>query len=102
MYVAVNHVLVGNRTETAVDRWQISFNHAPHQHFLANAISNELGDADHFKIMLRSKQLELRHAGHRPVFVHHLANYTRRVETCDTGDVDAGFSLSGTHKHAAV
>src|SRR5215208_4353084 len=102
MHVAVDHVLVSNRAEATVDGWQISFDHAPHQHFLTDAISHELSDADHLEIMFGGKHLELRHSRHRPVFVHHLANHTGGIETGDPCDVNARFCLSGTYEHAAI
>src|SRR5215212_5216580 len=102
MHVAVNHVLVSNRAEATVDGGQISFDHAPHQHFLTDAISHELSDADRLQIMCGGKHLELRHARHRPVFVHHLANHTGGIETDSACDLNARFCLSGTYEHAAV
>src|SRR5215213_6878843 len=52
--------------------------------------------------MLRAKLLELRQARHRPVFVHDLADHTRRIETGNASDVNAGFCLSRTNEYAAI
>src|SRR5829696_7117684 len=102
MYVAIDHVLIGNRAETTVDRRQIAFHYALHQLLFADAISDELCDADHLQVMLSGESFELRETRHGPVFVHDLADHAGRIQTRDPGNVDAGFGLSGTNEHAAA
>src|SRR5262245_28573169 len=102
VHIAVDDVFKSDRAKAPVDGGQVSLDHPAHQHFFLDPIPDEVSHGDHLQVMLRGKHLELRQTGHRPVFVHHLANDPGGIQTCDPGDVYTCFRLPGTNKHAAV
>ena len=65
------------------------------------AVLDQVGDRDHLQPVPRAELDEVRHPGHRPVVVHHLADDPGRGEAGEAREVDRGLRLPGALEHAA-
>ena len=96
-----NLVAIHDEPERAVRRGERALGDALDDALGAAAIVDEVGDrADQQAVLLR-EHLEVRHARHRAVVAHDLADDRRRRESGEAREVAAGFGVAGAHQHAA-
>ena len=65
-------------------------------------VLNQLGDREDAEPVLLREHLEVRHAGHRSILVHDLADDARGHEPREPREIDRAFGLPGAHEDAAV
>ena len=68
---------------------------------VAAPVRDQVGDRDHLELVLRAVALEVGHARHRAVVVHHLADHAGRVEPGSRARSTAASGLPGALEHAA-
>ena len=68
---------------------------------MLEAIGDDVGDGDDVDAELPGDFLQLRHAGHRSVGVHDLADDRARRQSGHPGEVDAGLGLARSDEHPA-
>ena len=68
---------------------------------VAAAVGDQVGDRDHLQAVPRAVLGQVRHARHRAVVVHHLADHAGRVQPGEPREVDRRLGLAGALEHAA-
>ena len=81
---------------------QPRLDHALDQLVVPAPVGDQVGDGDHLQPVLRAVALEVGHARHRAVVVHHLADHAGRVEAREPREVHGRLGLPGALEHAAV
>ena len=74
--------------------------HALHKLFRFQAVVNQVADGNNLEVELLGDFLELRHTGHRAVFVHDFDESGSRAETGKLGEVHCGFGVACTAQNA--
>jgi hypothetical protein len=67
-----------------------------------NSPYDQVGDRDHRDPVPLAVRDQVRHAGHRPVVVHDLADDARRKQAGEPREVDRCLRLTGAVEHTAV
>src|SRR5215467_12268516 len=101
LLVAGDVFIYVNLPETIVDR---DLRHAPlhDQLLVASPVHDQVFDGDDLDPMLSREALQVRHARHGPVVVHHLTDHPGRVQPGKAGQIDRCFGLAGALQDAAV
>ena len=102
MFLLVDIVLIGDQPElTGMEGRQPCFGSPTHQHVLTEPIGDQVGDGGDLQAMLFGEDFQIRHPGHRAVFLHDLANDAGGAQPGNPGQIDRSLGLPGTHQHAA-
>ncbi len=110
VHLSLDHrhvVLVVDERAEAEDREvaelgrQPGLHHALDQLVVAAPVGDQVGDRDHLQPVPGAVALEVRHARHRAVVVHHLADHPARVEAREPREIDRRLGLAGALEHAA-
>ena len=80
---------------------QLSLDDALDQLVVPAPVGDQVGDRDHLELVPGAVRLEVGHARHRAVVVHHLADHAARVEAGQPGEVHRGLRLAGALEHPA-
>ena len=67
----------------------------------APPVLDQVGDGDELEVVLLAIPHQIRHASHRPVLVHDLADDARRIQPRQPREVDGSLGLPGPLQHAA-
>ena len=101
-FAAVDFALVGDDAELAVRRGQRAFCNAEDVALVLQAVTDELGDGEHFEPVLGAEFLQVGNAGHGAVVVHDFADDAGGDEAGETGEIDGGFGLAGADEDATA
>src|SRR6267143_3338329 len=102
MLVVVHVAGVSNHAEIAKARGQDGFRDAADVAFMLHAVADKVRNREHLQIVFLAKFKELRHAGHRAVFIHDFADDAGGAHPGDAGEVHARFGLAGADEDAAL
>ena len=95
-------VLVGDHAEVTVLGGDDGLGNAADVAFVLEAVADELGDGEHFELMLVAEANKVRDTGHGAVVVHDLADNPGWDKAGHPGEVNRGFGLAGAHEDAAL
>ena len=99
--LAVDAALVGVDRERPVLGRQRGVGDALDEALRAHPIADEIRDRDHQQAVLARELRELRHARHRAVLVHDLADHAGGRQPGDARQIDRRLGVPGAHEHAA-
>jgi len=74
---------------------------AAHETLGLEPVLDQIRDGDDAEAVLLAEDLEVRHAGHRAVLFHDLADDAAGVQSGEPREIDRAFGLTGAHEHAA-
>jgi len=101
--VAVQLVAVGVGGELAADpQRHPGFTGALHQPLAVHPVLDQVLDGDDLQAVFDGERLEIRHARHRAVLVHDLADHPGGDASGEPGEVDRPFRLARPHQHPAL
>ena len=72
-----------------------------HELLGSQAVGHEVPNRHDLEIVIPAELDQVRHARHRPIVVHDLADHTGRTTTRETREVDRTFGLADAPQHAA-
>jgi hypothetical protein len=99
MLTTIDLILEGDQGEIAVPGGYARFRRTLDQPLVFEAIPNDLCDRDEFEVVLRSKIIELRAAGHAAVRVHDFADHTDRRQSREPRQINGCFRLPDPAQH---
>ena len=100
--VRVDRGAIGVEGEVSPLGGQLRGGHALDQALLVDAVVDELIHSDDLDPLAGGEALQFRHAHHRAVAVHHLADDGRRLEFSEEAEVDGRLGLAGADEDAAL
>ena len=98
----VDDAVVGGHGEGPVRRRKPRRRQALHEPVVAHPVLDQIRHRDHQQAVPAREPVEVRHAGHRAVVVHDLADDAGRIQAGEPGQVHRRFGLACAHQHAAV
>src|SRR5262249_35269783 len=93
--------VVHNCLELAVDSTHAAFAEAVDDAFICHTVADKVGYRNHLEPMADAELFELRHAGHRAVVIHDLADDATGGQTGKFGEIDGGLGLPRAHENPA-
>src|SRR6266513_6542605 len=67
-----------------------------------HSVTRQFRNRDHHQLVLLAEADEVRHARHRAVIIHDLADHAGGIESRETGEINCGFRLAAALQDAAV
>jgi len=100
--IVIDIARIGDQSEIAEARGKSGFRYATNITLVLHAVADQIRDREHFEFVLAAKFDQLRHAGHRAVFIHDFADHAGGREAGDAGQINGGLGLPGANENAAV
>src|SRR4030043_631348 len=102
MLSSIHSTSVGHGYEFAIFSGQRGLSPSLHQFFMAKPVGNQIDYGYYLQVKFGSHSFELRHTGHRAIFIHNFTYDASRIKPGQPGQINHSFAVPRSYQHPTL